>query len=184
MCKIAFLDRDGVINKENTYVHDKTQFEFLPGSIEALALLKKHDYLIHIITNQAGIGKGYFSERSYHDLTDWYLGELKDVGINVDDVSFCPHHAQASVPRYRVECRNRKPNPGMIEDVIARYGSIDMINSFLVGDKISDVEAGLKAGLKKLFLVKSGHIIDLYQSNSFFDIQDDLLSVVKLLVDE
>ena len=88
------------------------------------------------------------------------------------------------MPRYRVECGNRKPNPGMIKDVIARYGSIDMINSFLVGDKISDVEAGLKAGLKKLFLVKSGHVIDLYQSNSFFDIKDDLLSVVELLVDE
>jgi len=156
--KVIFLDRDGVINKEVNYLHQIDDFEYTNNCIKALKKIRFLGFEIIVITNQAGIAKGIFSEESYHRLTNHYIEDLSLNGIDILDVYFCPHHKDATVNKYKIDCKNRKPNPGMILDAIKKY-SIDKENSYLVGDKMSDIEAGLSAGIESV-LVESGHIFD------------------------
>jgi len=154
--KAVFLDRDGVINKEVNYLYKITDFEFTKNCIEALLLLQKQGYLLFIITNQAGIGRGYYSEDDFHKLNDWMLLELKKHGVKISDVKFCPHHAKEGKGKYKVDCECRKPKTGMITPLIEKY-DIDVEKSILIGDKMSDIDAGKAAHINHLVLVKSGH---------------------------
>jgi len=154
--KVAFLDRDGVINKEVNYLHKIEDFEFTENCIDGLKLLREKGYEIVIVTNQAGIARGYYNEKDYLHLTQWYLNELKAEGISILDVLFCPHHPEGVVPELSVVCECRKPNNGMLEKAIKDY-SIDRNSSLLIGDKESDILAGKKAKLNRCYLVRSGH---------------------------
>lgn len=156
--KVIFLDRDGVINHEVNYLHKIDDFKYTNNCIKALKKIRCLGFEIIVITNQAGIAKGIFSEDSYHKLTNHYLEDLSLNGVDVLDVYFCPHHKDATINQYKFDCKNRKPNPGMILHAIEKY-SIDKENSYLVGDKISDIQAGLSAGIESV-LVKSGHVFD------------------------
>lgn len=153
--KAIFLDRDGVINKEVDYLYKIKDFVFTKGCIEALRLFQLEGYLIFIITNQAGIGRGLYSEADFHTLNNWMLNKLKNNNVKVDAVRFCPHHAQHGLGAYKRDCNNRKPKPGMINSLVLKY-NIDISQSILVGDKLSDIEAGVAAKIKTLVLVKSG----------------------------
>ncbi|MEW6994792.1 D-glycero-alpha-D-manno-heptose-1,7-bisphosphate 7-phosphatase [Colwelliaceae bacterium MEBiC 14330] len=173
--KVAFLDRDGVINKEVNYLYKIEDFEYTENCIEGLKKIKELGYEIIIVTNQAGIARGYYTEQQYQKLTDWYLNDLKQQGIDILDVYHCPHHPEGKVNRYTKKCACRKPMAGMIETAKNKY-DIDMSISILVGDKLSDIESGIKGGLFETacYLVNTGHKIARELKMKVFD---DLIDV-------
>ncbi|WP_421919696.1 D-glycero-alpha-D-manno-heptose-1,7-bisphosphate 7-phosphatase [Marinifilum sp.] len=142
MKRALFLDRDGVINKEYNYVHRIEDFDFIPGIFDFCKLFLERDYIIIIITNQAGIARKYYSVNDFNSLTNWMLGEFGREGVNIAKVYHCPHH-----PDYTGDCKCRKPNPGMILEAKSEF-DIDIENSILIGDKISDIESGINAGIR------------------------------------
>ena len=154
--KVAFLDRDGVINKEVNYLHDIEKFEYTDDCKQGLLTLTQLGFHIIVITNQAGIARGYYDEAQYFELTNWYLNDLKNSGINILDVYHCPHYSKGVVAEFSVECDCRKPKPGMINSAIQQH-HIDINASILIGDKTSDIEAGIAAGIPRNYLVRSGH---------------------------
>lgn len=153
MNKALFLDRDGVINKEKNYLYKIEDFEFIDGVFETCKYFQDKGYLIIVITNQAGIARGKYTEKDYQILTDWMMNEFKKQDINIKKVYHCPHH-----PDFSGECECRKPNPGMILQAQQEF-DIDLSQSILVGDKNSDIEAGIKVGIEKNYLVNTGHKI-------------------------
>lgn len=154
--KAAFIDRDGVLNEERAFVHRIEDFAFLPGAVEALRLLKSAGYLLVVITNQSGIARGLYSESDYLALTGHMREQLASAGVTLDAIEYCPHLPDARVARYRVECECRKPKPGMLTRAI-RALDIEVGASFLVGDRLSDMEAGRAAGIGRCFLVRTGY---------------------------
>ena len=144
--KALFLDRDGVINVEKNYVYRIEDFEFLPGIFDLCTLAKQQGFLLVVITNQAGIGRGYYSETDFQGLTDWMQEEFQAHGIKIDRVYHCPYHPTAGIGEYRQDSFHRKPNPGMILTARDELG-LDLSKSVLVGDKDSDIEAGRASGI-------------------------------------
>ena len=151
--KAAFLDRDGVINKDYGYVHKWEDFKFCDGAIEGLKLLKSLDYLLVIITNQSGIDRGFFSQLEYEKLTEKYTKKLSKDGLNIDAIYHCPHHPEYSEPNFK-DCNCRKPKPGMIFNAVKEF-NINLTNSIIIGDSARDIEAGKNAGIKQRFLITS-----------------------------
>lgn len=154
----VFLDRDGVINKDNGYVSQVDDFEFIEGVIEACIELKKKGYLIVVITNQSGIARGYFTEQQFHTLTEWMDWSMADRGVDLDGIYYCPHHFEKGEGEFKVDCECRKPKPGMLINAVDDL-NIDVAKSILVGDKVSDIQAGIAAGVNKNYLVRSGKAI-------------------------
>ena len=152
--KIAFLDRDGVINEEIGYLHRISDFRYTNKCVDGLRQLRDLGFQIVIITNQAGIAKGYFTEHQYHLLTNWLVNDLKKKMIPILQIQFCPHHKNAVIDEYRKDCSFRKPGTGMI-DSIAESFDVDLNSSILIGDKQSDIDAGLAAGIPNCFLMRS-----------------------------
>ena len=154
--KVVFLDRDGVINKEVEYLHKIKDLEFTYRCIDALKKIQQKKYQIIVITNQAGIAKGYFTEKEYQLFTELYLKKLVDNGVFILDVFYCPNHINGVIPEYTKDCEYRKPKPGMIKKAQKKY-KINLTESIIVGDKVTDVLAGKAAGLGMNILVESGH---------------------------
>lgn len=178
--KAVFLDRDGVINIDNGYVSQIDDFQFIDGVIEACQTLKEKGYLLVVITNQSGIARGYFSEEQFHTLTEWMDWSMADRGVDLDGIYYCPHHSEKGLGEYKVDCSCRKPKPGMLLNAIEDL-NIDIENSFLVGDKVSDLQAGLAAGIKKNMLVRTGKQVTEEGQQIATAIFDDLASFVKQL---
>jgi D-glycero-D-manno-heptose 1,7-bisphosphate phosphatase len=176
--KAAFIDRDGVLNEERAFVHRIEDFVFVPGAIEALRMLKAAGYLLVVVTNQSGIARGLYSEADYLALTAHVRERLEAEGISLDAVEYCPHLPDAPVTRYRLECDCRKPKPGMLRRAI-RALDIDPGASFLVGDRVSDVEAGRAAGIGRCFLVRTGYPLTGEAAARADAVYDDLLACVK-----
>lgn len=147
MYKFAFLDRDGVINIDKSYLYKISDFVFLNGIFNFCKLLKKLDYKIAIITNQSGIARGLYSEDDYQKLTRWMEKEFLKRSIYIDHIIHCPFHPEAKIGKYRKNSDLRKPKTGMIEK-IDHLSKIDRRESFIVGDKKTDILCGYKAGLK------------------------------------
>lgn len=141
-----FLDRDGVINIDHAYVSKKENFEFVEGIFELCRRAKQQGFLICVVTNQAGIGRGYYTEKDFLSLTDWMCGVFSNEGAAVDKVFFCPTHPEHGVGEYKVDSLFRKPGPGMILQA-AQELDIDLAKSILVGDKETDIQAGIAAGV-------------------------------------
>ena len=158
--KTVFLDRDGVINKEVGYLHKIQDFEFIDGVFEACLYFKSLNYQIIVVTNQSGIGRGYYDEDDFHIINNWMLGQFKNKGIEILDVFFCPHDPESN-------CDCRKPKPGMLNQANEKH-NIDMEKSWMIGDKEADVAAANAAGIQNTILVKSGHAIDEKNSNAKF----------------
>ncbi|MFT6926954.1 MAG: D-glycero-D-manno-heptose 1,7-bisphosphate phosphatase [Psychromonas sp.] len=178
--RAVFLDRDGVINTDNGYVSQRDDFEFIDGVIDACKVLKEKGYLLVVITNQSGIARGYFSEEQFHTLTEWMDWSLADRGVDLDGVYYCPHHAEKGIGEYKIDCDCRKPKPGMLNSAIADL-NIDAGQSILIGDKVSDIQAGLAAGIKTNYLVRTGKTITEEGDKLATAVFDDLNSIVKLL---
>jgi D-glycero-D-manno-heptose 1,7-bisphosphate phosphatase len=175
-----FLDRDGVINREAGYVHTVDEFRFIEGVFDACRQMTKAGYRLIVITNQAGIARGYYTENDFHELTAWMLGEFRQQGIEIDGVYYCPHHPVHGVGDYGRDCDCRKPAPELILRA-AREHSLDLGHSVLVGDKVTDIEAGRAAGVACCVLVLSGHPLsreDLDKADTVFD---DLCGVASAL---
>jgi len=148
--KAIFLDRDGVINKEISYISNPDDFEFIEGSIEALKILEEKNFLLIVITNQAGIARGYYTEEMLKKIHNKMTRILKQNNIVLDDIFYCPHH-----PDFTGPCDCRKPEPGMILKAQIKH-NIDLTNSYMVGDTLSDIETGKKANCKTA-LVLTGY---------------------------
>jgi len=129
--KAIFLDRDGVINKDVGYLHQISKFSFIDGTIEALQYLSSKNFLLFIITNQSGIARGYYSEADFEVLSNWLLSFLKKKKIIITEILHCPHITSDN-------CNCRKPKTGMIDEIKIKY-EIDIENSWIIGDKKSDI---------------------------------------------
>ncbi len=178
--KAAFIDRDGVINHERGFVYRVEDFEFLPGAIEALRMLKEAGYLLVVITNQSGIARGLYSEEDYLKLTAHMSQKLVEAGAGIDAVLYCPHLPDALVVRYRVDCDCRKPLPGMLTRAVIEL-DIDVRASILVGDRVSDVEAGRAAGVAACYLVRSGRPFSSDDASQADAVYDNLAACVRQL---
>ena len=172
MNKVLFLDRDGVVNVEKNYLYRIEDFEFIDGVFEACRYFQELGYILVIITNQAGIARGKYREEDFATLTKWMLDEFRKRDIKIARVYHCPHH-----PEYSGECDCRKPRPGMLLKAKEQF-NIDMGNSILVGDKNSDIAAGIKAGVGRNYLVQTGHEIE----KNTFDVE--ILNNLKELTQE
>ncbi len=151
----VFLDRDGTINLDKGYFYRPEDFAFEPGSLEAIRLLNQAGYKVYVISNQAGIALGHFSEAQVDALHRWLMAELEATGVRIDGFYYCPHHPKLGQGEYKKECDCRKPAPGLLLKA-AQERQIDLGASYMVGDHNSDVEAGRAAGVKAIF-VRTGH---------------------------
>ncbi len=152
--KAAFLDRDGVINKDKGYVHKWEDFEFIPGAIEGMLKLQNAGYALIIVTNQSGLARGYYSEDQYKALSDSLCLHLAQHGVTIDGIFHCPHHPEGSVPSLTKICDCRKPAPGLLIKAAIQL-KLDLANSILIGDKQSDIDAAKVAGLGNAYRVNS-----------------------------
>lgn len=137
MKKAVFLDRDGTINIDKDYLYKIEDFEFIPGVIHGLKLLNDSGYLLIIITNQSGIGRGYYSELDFIKLNSWMLNCFDAFGINISKVYYCPHYIDSPYKQYKKKCDCRKPGIGLFLQAIKDF-DIDLSQSFAIGDKIRD----------------------------------------------
>ena len=148
-----FLDRDGIINVDHDYVYRREDFEFIDGIFELCRHAKMLDYQIFVVTNQAGIGRGYYTEQDFHALTDWMCGVFRDEQVIIDKVYFCPFHAEHGIGQYKVNSPFRKPGPGMILQAAQEF-DVDLAGSVLLGDRETDVQAGIAAGVGTNLLMR------------------------------
>lgn len=151
-----FLDRDGVINVDHGYVHTPEAFEFVEGIFELVASANRNGYLVVVVTNQAGIGRGFYSELVFHALTKWMKARFAEHGGIIDAVYFCPYHSEHGIGEYRRHSEFRKPAPGMLRQAQSEL-SINMEQSILIGDKPSDMVAGYAAGVGTLLHMRGEH---------------------------
>ncbi len=180
--RAVFLDRDGTINVEKEYLHRPEEFAFIPGAPEAIRLLKEAGFLVIVVTNQSGVGRGYYDEAAVHRLHRYMDGELSRFGTGVDGYYLCPHHPLHGVGPYRRACGCRKPLPGMLLEA-ARDFSVDLAASWIVGDKRADVEAGLAAGCRPV-LVRTGYGEEETESlPAGVPVCDDLLAAARAIID-
>ena len=147
-----FLDRDGVINEDSGYVHRIAEFRFRPGIFEACAAAQDRGLALVVVTNQAGIGRGYYTEADFQALTAWMLERFAEQGIRFAGVEHCPDHPTHGIGPYRRDTPRRKPGPGMILDAAAAHG-LDLAASVLLGDRATDMQAGRAAGVGTLLLL-------------------------------
>ena len=151
MQNAAFLDRDGTIIEDVGYLDECNKVRFLPRVSEAIKLLNGNGFKVIIATNQSGVARGYFSEARVKEINRYVQETLAGLGAFIDKVYFCPHHTEGIIEEYRKDCHCRKPNTGMIEEAVREF-DIDLENSFLIGDKISDIEAGHRAGCRTILV--------------------------------
>ena len=154
MKKAIFLDRDGTINVEKDYIYKSEDLIFEEGTIEALKTFKNLGYILIVVSNQSGIARGYFTEKDLNIFNNDMNEILKKNGVEITEFYCCPHHPDG-IGEYKKVCECRKPNNKMIEDAIKKY-NIDREKSYMIGDKTSDIGAGLKSNLKTV-LVKTGY---------------------------
>lgn len=174
--KVAFLDRDGVINIDFGYVGRREDFIFLPGAIRGLRKLAKQGYRIVIVTNQAGIARGYYTESDFLKLTSWMVSMLEDSGVEISEVLYCPHHPDGIAGRYGVVCECRKPKSGLFVDYLKTV-DFEITGTLMIGDKLSDLHAAAGAGVEQLFLVSRDTGGRRSAEGMFFTVCRDLLEV-------
>jgi D-glycero-D-manno-heptose 1,7-bisphosphate phosphatase len=154
-----FLDRDGVLNEDRGYVHRWADFRWLPGARETVAAFNRAGWLVIVVTNQSGVGRGYYSEAEMNDLHARMQADLAESDAHIDAIYHAPHHPEAVLDAYRhPDPPDRKPNPGMVLKAMAEW-PIDHEASLLIGDKPSDLEAALRAGVRGV-LFSGGDLMD------------------------
>lgn len=180
MKRAVFLDRDGTINIEKEYLFQPHDFEFIPGTPKAIRLLNQAGIMVIVVTNQSGVARGYYSEYDVETLHRYIDHELERHGAHVDAWFYCPHHPDGR-GSYALPCNCRKPLPGMLLEAARRYG-LELENSTMIGDKRSDVEAGLAAGCHTI-LLRTGYGSDEEQLvDHQSKIYENLLSAVESLI--
>jgi histidinol-phosphate phosphatase family protein len=151
--KAIFFDRDDTLIIDKNYMFKPDDLEFFPDTISTLKSLQQAGYLLFIVTNQSGVGRGYFSVDQMHEFNNHMLRDLKSKGIEIKELVFCPH-----APDDGCDCR--KPSPKLINELCQKYNILKS-QSFMVGDKVSDVESGKAAGLKSIGInIEADHKIN------------------------
>lgn len=158
MNRAVFLDRDGTVNVEVGYLHDLDQLRLIPGAGTAIKKLNQAGLKVVLVTNQSGVARGYFPESFVHHTHALLEKMLGEEGARLDGVYYCPHHPKAGNLQYTVECDCRKPRTGLIDQAAGEL-DIDIKNSYVVGDKWSDIELGQRAGTHTV-LVRTGYAHD------------------------
>ncbi len=155
--RVVFLDRDGTMNMEVNYLHRPEDLVLIDGCTEAVRLLNEAGYKVIVVTNQAGVARGYYKEEDV-DILHAYMNDLlKKKGAHVDAFYYCPHHPEHGIGEYKKKCHCRKPGTGMFEQAEGDLpGGIDKENSFMIGDKLLDTEAGRNFGVTGI-LVGTGY---------------------------
>lgn len=167
-----FLDRDGVLNLDHGHIGSIDRFDWVPGAREAVKIANLAGYYVFLVTNQAGIAKGLYTEQDYSALMHHVELELAAKGAHLDDVRYCPFHPDATVERYRKASRWRKPGPGMLEDLLQSW-PVDVSRSLLIGDKESDLQAAEQVGIAG-HLFQGGNLLTFIQpilANGLEDVQ-------------
>lgn len=144
--RAVFFDRDGVLNEDAGYTHRPDQFRWMPGAREAVKLFNDRGWFVFVVTNQAGIARGFYDADAVGRLHAHVQNELRVFGAHVDEFRFCPHHIEGVIPEFSVPCACRKPEPGMILGILASW-PVDAQASILIGDKDGDLAAGRAAGI-------------------------------------
>ncbi|MEX3972091.1 D-glycero-alpha-D-manno-heptose-1,7-bisphosphate 7-phosphatase [Paraburkholderia caribensis] len=150
--RALFLDRDGVINVDIGYLHRKEDCVFLPGIFELVRTARRLGYDVFVVTNQAGIARGYYSEETFAEYTRWMLDQFVAEGAPITQVYYCPHHPTAGVGEYLRVCECRKPAPGMLMRAASEH-DISLSSSLLIGDSITDMQAAQAAGVSSRYLI-------------------------------
>ena len=168
MNRALFLDRDGVINHDSGYTHKKEGFIFIDGIFDLCRSFYRAGYMIFIVTNQAGIARGYYSEQDFLELTEWVHEQFLSNGSQITKTYYCPYHIDAEIPEYKKDSFYRKPNPGMILQARDEF-SLDLKNSVLIGDKEHDIQAGRAAGVGKNIIIGKPSLLACLCFNSVKD---------------
>lgn len=142
----VFFDRDGVLNVDSEYAFEIDKFVWIDGAIEAVKAVNDAGYFAFVITNQSGVARGFYRETDVHVLHDWMASQLAARGAHIDAFEYCPFHPDGTIEPYRRASDRRKPEPGMIVDLLNRF-PVDVAKSFVIGDKPSDMDAAHAAGL-------------------------------------
>ena len=175
MNRAVFLDRDGAITKEPPYyAHKIDQLELIPKSAEAIRLLNKSGFKVIVVSNQAGVARGYYQEKDIQIYNNEMKRQLEEKGARIDAIYYCPHHPGATIEKYKIDCECRKPKPGMLKRAEGDL-NLDLKHSFLVGDKMSDIEAGYRVGCKTI-LVLTGQGNDELKNNLKIKIKPNYIS--------
>ena len=145
--KAVFLDRDGTIVIHEPYLRSPDQLKLLPNAAEGIRLFKESGYLVIVITNQSGIARGFFDEERLTLIHKKLMSMLKDEGVEIDDIYYCPHYTEGVVEEYKLDCDCRKPKPKMLLNA-AKQHNIDLTQSVMIGDSAADMLAGKNAGCK------------------------------------
>ena len=154
--RAAFLDRDGVINVDRGYVHTRADFEFIDGVFDAAVKLRDKGYALFVMTNQSGIGRGWYTEEQFLQLDTWMREQFAQRGAAIEATYYCPHHPTDAVGPFRRECDCRKPAPGMLLLAANEHG-LDLSQSIMFGDTLADLEAAKAAGVPmRILLGKNG----------------------------
>lgn len=154
MCnKALFLDRDGVVNIEQGYVHSRDGFYFQEGIYELCRTAQALGYLLIVVTNQAGIARGYYTEREFLELTEWMIRKFAEQQIHIARVYYCPYHPVHGNGRYKYDSPDRKPKPGMLLRARDDF-NLDLSSSVLIGDNLSDMLAAKAAGVGTKILLR------------------------------
>lgn len=161
----VFMDRDGVLFEDTGHVHRPDQVRWTDGVFETIRRLNDSGYYIFVVTNQAGVARGYYTESDVSAFHGWINGELRRHGAHIDAFYYCPHHPEGAVGAYRIDCDCRKPKPGMILSAAAEW-PILWERSFLVGDNQSDLEAATRAGLRGM-LFEGGNLAEVVGRAAF-----------------
>ena len=176
---VVFLDRDGTIIEDKDFIKSPDEIEFIPGSIEAIKIFKKMGYIIVVISNQSGIGRGILTEKMVKEVNDSFVQQLRERGTPVDALYFCPHH-----PADNCDCR--KPETGMIRRAVTEH-KLDLKEAVVIGDKLSDIELGRRIGATSI-LVLTGYGTKEREKLQYTTLKpdfvaDDLLGAVNWLQD-
>lgn len=166
--KALFLDRDGIINIDHGHVFEIEKFDFVDGIFDLCQKAQENGYLIIVVTNQAGIGKGFYTQEQFLELTQWVEQEFQKREINISKTFYCPYHIEAKVEKYRQDSFDRKPNPGMIVKAIAEF-DVDPEQSIMIGDKETDMQAAKAANIATKYLFDKEGIMSTKASDFVVD---------------
>ena len=155
----VIFDRDGVLNADVGYAHRPDQIEWVEGALEAVKAVNAAGLFAFVATNQSGVGRGYYDEAAVERLHAWMGAEVAAAGGRIDAFVFCPHHPEAPLEAYRRDCDSRKPGPGMIRSLLARF-PVDPARTVMIGDRDSDLAAAAAAGIEGM-LFEGGSLLDL-----------------------
>ncbi|MFA5878729.1 MAG: HAD family hydrolase [Candidatus Margulisiibacteriota bacterium] len=179
MNKAVFFDRDGTLIKDQNYLSDPNQVVLDPNAIKALKALQEHNYKLIMVTNQSGIARGLFPLYKFFAVQSRLIKMFSEAGIIFQDFYYCPHHPEGKVAVYAKSCCCRKPAPGMILKACTDH-NINPLRSFMIGDKLDDVIAGNRAGVKTIFFtnnfkIESSTVKPNFWTNNLLDAVHDFI---------